>query len=131
MRPRPGVLPDVAQDIGQLERHAALLGQRQRLGGIEAEDVDDGQPHHRSHLVAVAVQLVEGLETARLQVARHAVDHLVEILVRDAVARHGVVERGPAGVPVEAAFERLVQLRRASARWPRALAPGSSLRSSQ
>jgi hypothetical protein len=29
----PGVLADVAQDVGQLERDAALLGQRQR-GGV-------------------------------------------------------------------------------------------------
>ena len=60
-----------------------------------------------------------------------AVDHLVEILVRDAEAAHGVVKRRPQRVVAEAAFERLVQFARASARWRRAMAPGSSLRSSQ
>ena len=63
-----GILADVAQDVGQLKRHAAFLGQRQGARRIEAEDVDDGQPHHRRHLVAVAVQLVESLQAARLQI---------------------------------------------------------------
>ena len=61
MRPMLGVLADVAQDVGELERDAALFGQRQRAARVEAEDVDDGQPHHAGHLVAVAVELVEGL----------------------------------------------------------------------
>ena len=90
-----GVFANVAQDVGELESHAAFLGQRQSAAGIEAEDMDDGQADDRGDLVAVAVELVEGFEAARLQVGDHAIDHFAEVLVRNAEAPDGVMEGRP------------------------------------
>ncbi len=56
------ILAHVAQDVGQLKRDAAFLGQRKRLGRFESEDVNDGETNHARHLIAVAIQLIEGLE---------------------------------------------------------------------
>ena len=63
---------------------AAFFGQqRARPRILEAENVDDGQSHHAGHVVAVVVQLVESLDAARLQIGADAVDHVVEILMRE------------------------------------------------
>ena len=43
------------------------------------------------------VQLVEGVDRTRFQVGADAFDHVMEILVRDFVARNRVGERGPTG----------------------------------
>src|SRR5690349_20358367 len=76
---------------------------------MEPEDVDDGQPHNARNLIAVAVEIVEGLKAARLQVAGHAVDHLAEVVVRDSETAYGVMECGPDGMIAEAAFERVFE----------------------
>src|ERR1017187_10467060 len=74
------VFPDIPQDIGQLERHAAFFGQRQRAARLEPENGYGCQPDHRRRLVAIAVELIEGLKLARLQVREDPVDHRAEIL---------------------------------------------------
>src|SRR5262249_10529740 len=70
-------------------------------------DVDGGEYYHRGHMVAVAVELLEGLELARLQIARDAFNHLAEIFVRDAETPHRMVEGGPDRMPAEAPVERV------------------------
>src|SRR5579863_6135957 len=77
------ILADVAQDVGQLKRHAAFFGQRQRAGRIETEDVHDGQPDYGGHLVAVLIKLTEGFNLARFEIGKNAFDHFTKILVRN------------------------------------------------
>src|SRR5580698_603677 len=104
------ILAHVAQDVGQLECDAAFFGQLQGFGRLEAEDVNDGEANHASHLVAVAIQLVEGLELFGLQVRADAIDHFVEVLARDFVALDGIIKGRPQQMASEAAFERTVQI---------------------
>src|SRR5205823_10692042 len=104
-----GVLLNVAQNIRQLKSDAAFFGQRQSAARIESEDVDDGQADHARHLIAILIELVERLYAPRLQVARDAVDHLPEVLVRNPEALYRVVEPRPDRVPAEAPFERVLQ----------------------
>ena len=68
--------------------------------------MDDGQSDDRSYLVAVTIELLEGLEMSRLEVGQHAVDHFAEVRMRDAEAADGVVERRPHRMLAEAALER-------------------------
>ncbi len=71
--------------------------------------MDGGQADHRSDLVAVTVQFVESGDAPGFQVGSDAIDHLVEISVRDAINLDSVVESGPDGMVVEFSLERLGQ----------------------
>src|SRR6202034_2309691 len=84
------VLADVAQDVGQLERDAAFLGQLKRFGRLKTKNVDDGEANHARDLIAVAIQLIEGSELLGLEIRADAIDHLIEIFVRNAVALDGI-----------------------------------------
>ena len=67
------------------------------------------QAHHRSYLITVAIQLIEGGEAPRLQVGCHTVDHFVEIAHGNVVAGDGIVEGGQHGVRLIAARERFAE----------------------
>src|SRR5450631_1470742 len=71
--------------------------------------MDHGQAHGGSHLIAVAIQLIEGLEAAGFEVGRHAIDHLVEVARGDTVAGHGIVKRGQHGMRAATAGQCVVE----------------------
>ena len=126
MRPRSGVFADIAQNVSQLKRHAALFGERQGAARIEAEDVDDGQPDHRRHLVAVAVL---ARRTSRRGAAPGPDETpsiiSLEVLVRDAEATHGVVESAATrDGPLKRPCERLFHFRAPAVHRRRAMRAG-------
>ena len=55
-----GVFFHVANDVGQLERDAATLGQPLGVGIVISENLDADQSHHRGHVIAVQVKIFEG-----------------------------------------------------------------------
>jgi hypothetical protein len=89
-----------------LKGDAALFRQRQRVGGIETEDVECGKARDRRHLVAVFVELAESLDTARLEIRFHAVNHFVKVVARDLEPAHRIAERGPDRTHTGAPFKR-------------------------
>src|SRR6202035_1322354 len=76
----------------------------------KSEDVNDGETNHARHLIAVSIQFVKGLELLGLQVGTDAIDHFVEIFVRDFVTLHGVVKRRPQRILAILARERESQI---------------------
>ena len=73
--------------------------------------MDGGQTGRGSHLVAIAVQLLERLEGAGFQVGRYAIDHFVEIARRNPIAAHCIVKRGQHWMRAVTALQRLVERR--------------------
>ena len=63
------VLADVAEDVGQLQRDPARLGQRLGPAALRAvaPDVQAAEPDGRGDVVAVAVQVVERRERPRVR----------------------------------------------------------------
>ena len=95
-----GVFADVAQDVRQLEGDAAFFGQRQSFRRGEAEDVNGGEADDRGDPIAIPIKLVEGFDGAGIEVGGDAFNHVVEVLVRDAVALDCIEKRGPGGIVV-------------------------------
>eukprot|EP00406_Dinophysis_acuminata_P046760 CAMPEP_0179299722 /NCGR_PEP_ID=MMETSP0797-20121207/46664_1 /TAXON_ID=47934 /ORGANISM="Dinophysis acuminata, Strain DAEP01" /LENGTH=238 /DNA_ID=CAMNT_0021009167 /DNA_START=185 /DNA_END=898 /DNA_ORIENTATION=+ len=80
-----GVLPDVAEDVCQLEGEAqgqgGLDGRAAELAGGVRREPQDGERHDADRArdaVAVHLQLAERLVPALHQVHRHAPDHVLE-----------------------------------------------------
>ena len=91
-----GVLAEVAEDVGELERDAALDRQGLGLGAAgEAPDVDARDADDAGDAVAVLVQVVEGVERRGAQVLVLAGDRGVEQLAGDAAAVDQVGEGRP------------------------------------
>ena len=107
-----GVFGDVAEDVRQLQGHAAALGQP--LGepalGAESPDMQAAEADGGGDPVAIAVEVGERREWRGLQVHPAAVDHFVQVAAGDRVAADGVGDRRQAGpgdreIAVEGAIE--------------------------
>src|ERR1700720_4856110 len=72
--------------------------------------MDDGEAHHAGHLIAVAIQIVESLDLARLEIRANTRDHLMEILTGNLVALHRVMEGRPQGIVAVLAGQRPIQI---------------------
>ncbi len=72
--------------------------------------MNDRQAHHAGDVVAVIVQLGESADAARLQIGADAVDHVEEILPRDAITGHGVDEGRPQSMLRRVAVEGALQI---------------------
>jgi len=59
-----------------------------------------GESNHRRHAITVLVEVGEGLNSSRLKIRSHALNHGVEVLVRNVVMLYRIEERGPGGVVV-------------------------------
>src|SRR2546422_635801 len=84
-----GIGADVADDVGELQRHAEAhrVLVRARVG--VAEDLDAAQAHGRGHAVAVRRQVLERLVRRALQVHLAALDDRLEGRARQAELPHG------------------------------------------
>src|SRR5690348_5721933 len=69
------------------------------------------QADHRRHLVTIAVQFVEGSQTAWLEIGHYTVHHLEKIFVRDLVSPDRIMKRGPSRISVELPVERVPERR--------------------
>ncbi len=73
------ILGDVAQDVGPLERQAALDGGRRRRRVAGAQMQARRQPDHRRDLVAIVVEFFGRLVAGDVEVGGgDAVDHFLE-----------------------------------------------------
>ena len=84
MRPAQRVFADVANDVGQLQRQAQLVGV---FGGARiglAEDARGDFAHHAGHQVAVLRKVRKGEVARLLQVHLAALDHFLELPLLDA-----------------------------------------------
>ena len=134
--PVAGVVADVAEDVGQLQRDAAVLGEPLGLAPSRAisPDMQAAQSDHRCHVIAVVRQLGEGCEAPRLDVHRDPLDDLVEQGCGDRMPSHGngqgrrVLGAEAAGAGRAAASSACRQA--SSARAFSAAEPGSSAKSS-
>src|SRR5574343_1269468 len=76
----PGILADVADDVGELEGHAQIVGVFLRLAVLVAKDFGSKQADHTGDTVAIERQPLE-IEIARLlEVHLHAVDDFQQLL---------------------------------------------------
>jgi len=105
-----GIFAHVAQDVGELERHAASFGQTQRFGILETENVDDGQAHHAGDVIAVIVKFLKRLDAPRFQVRADTPDHVVKILMGNTIALYGIGERRPKRMLRRIACQRRIQI---------------------
>ena len=95
MRSRRGVLCDVAQDVGELERQPQLDRVVARARVVVAEDLDRGEPDRRGDALAVDAQLGKGRVAPRGQVHPAARDDVLERPARDREARDRLRELAP------------------------------------
>src|ERR1700688_501957 len=72
--------------------------------------MDDGEADHAGHLIAIAVQLVESLDLARLEIRANAGDHLVKIVTGNLIALHRVMEGRPQWIVAVLAGQRPIQI---------------------
>src|SRR5579863_4527718 len=95
-----GVFANVTQDVSELKRDTAFLGQRKSVGRGEAEYVYGGEADHGGYSIAVLVELVERCDGAGLKIGSDPLDHFVEILVRDRIALHRIEKYRPDDVGI-------------------------------
>ena len=70
------IVLDVADDVGELQRDAEIQRVVARLRIAAAEDPDTDQADRRRDAVAILQQIVECLIPRRVEIHRHAVDHV-------------------------------------------------------
>ena len=87
------IFAHVAQDVGELQRHAELDRVGDRLAARKADDVHGKKADGRSDAVAVGGQIIEGSVAGGRQVTRHPIDQLLGVCRRDTVARPRVGPR--------------------------------------
>ena len=86
------ILADVANDVGELEGEAEIVGVLQGAPVFVAEDLGGEQADHAGHPVAVEVQRLEVGIAGLRQVHFHAVDDLGEQLLRQVEGVRGFGE---------------------------------------
>src|SRR5206468_4000116 len=90
-----GVFFQIAKDVGELERGAAVDGEIDCFVATgETPDVDAGDADGAGDAVAVLLEGGEVLERGRLKVLALAFDGVVEQMVRNAAAMNHVGECG-------------------------------------
>jgi hypothetical protein len=75
---------DVANDVGELQRHPEVHGVGARAGVAVAEDLDADQANRRGDAAAVLRQRMKGRITRLGKVHLHAIDQILEGLPRQA-----------------------------------------------
>lgn len=106
------VFVDIAQDIGQLQRAAKVMRQRDAGVALHAEHAHGKAPHRAGHAVAIEIQRrVVRRADIRVHVHGHAIDHGEEILLLQTEAldlggqpaqcrrRRAGIARGKIGAP--------------------------------
>ncbi len=78
----PRIFADIADDVGELERQAEVMGVLERLAVAVAEDFRREQADHAGDPVAIQVQRLEIRVTDLVEVHLHAVDDLQQLLLR-------------------------------------------------
>ena len=88
-----GVLVEIAQDIGELQRAAEMMGEFEARPVVHAEHLDRQPPHRARHAVAIKIEDDEiGRDDVLRHIHLHAVDHGEEILLAQAIARDRVLQ---------------------------------------
>ncbi|KAG0778344.1 hypothetical protein G6F22_011289 [Rhizopus arrhizus] len=105
-----GVVADVPDDVGHLERQAQLFGVDQRLGIAVAEDAGGQLAHDAGGLPAVIAHARPIQVAGLVQVHLHAIDHGQQALAGDRTALQLRLQR-PGHRVVRLAVEHLVDLR--------------------
>ncbi len=90
------ILDDVAQNVGELHRHAQVVGQAVCLvaGSAVAEDRQAQPPHRAGDAAAIADQFIEGLVLGSEHVQLDTLDQHLECVDRQPVLLGCVGERG-------------------------------------
>src|SRR5574343_186012 len=89
----PGILANVADDVGQLESHAQIVRVFLRLPILVAEDFGSEQADDAGHAVAIQRQALE-VEIARLlEIHLHTVDDFQQLLLGQVDARSDPLQR--------------------------------------
>src|SRR6185437_14285526 len=71
--------------------------------------MNDGETYDGSHLVAISMQLLEGLHLPRIQIGSDSVDHFMKKAMRYTVALDGIAKRRPQQVLAELALQRAIE----------------------
>ena len=100
--PAPGVVANVADDVGQLHGLAQVVGvlDRGRLGA--AKDIGRHFAHHAGHQVAIALQCCEVQKTRLVQIGLATFDHRRQVLLLNAELcgqRHQGFHHRMVGIP--------------------------------
>ena len=128
-----GVLVEVAQDVGQLQRAAEMMRELDAGLLLHAEDPHRQAADGASHAVAVEVERREiGRTDIGLDIHLHAVDHGQEIVLLQAEIAHRALQEGawPAGTAGVESVEIVAPPSARAARARRAAALPSSAMSS-
>jgi len=95
--PDPGILDDIAGDIGQLHRQAQVAGAVQHRWVAYPHHPRHHQPDHTGHVIAVAEHVRQGRVAVPGYILGEALQQIEGFLLRDAVTAGDISQCGEGG----------------------------------